>query len=172
MGGPADTSILDRLPTRAALDQIIGFRLRRLQTLWIAHWARGIRQLGLEITPMQGGIMMLLQENSGIGHSALAGLLNVEAPTLSQSLTPLVNGGLVERVRAREDGRAVALYLSKTGEGAVAAISRFSHRHQEDLLAGLNQEERHDLVKLLDKALTSAAAVLTCEKNQGKDSAP
>jgi DNA-binding MarR family transcriptional regulator len=158
MTGPPDPAVINRAPTRAALDDVVGYRLRRLQTLWNVHWARGIRQFGLEITPMQGGTMMLIAENPGIGHSALARLLKIEAPTLSQTLTPLVDAGLVERVRAQGDGRAVALHLSQDGSQAVARIADYSLAHEDELLAGLNATERCALMVLLNKALASAAA--------------
>ncbi len=160
MTRPMDPAIINRPPTRAVLDGIVGYRLRRLQTLWNTHWARGIRQLGLEITPMQGGTMMLIAENPGIGHSALARLLEIEAPTLSQTLTPLVDAELVERLRARGDGRAVALRLSHDGRAAVARIAAYRRQHEDELLAGLDQAERRNLMALLNKALASATATL------------
>ncbi len=160
MTGPGDPAIIDRPPTRTALENIAGFRFRRLQTLWNVHWARGVRHLGLEITPMQGGIMLLIDENPGIGHSALARLLKIEAPTLSQTLTPLVEAGLVKRVRARGDGRAVALRLSQKGKQAVARVAAYSRTHEDELLAGLDPAERRALMILLNKALASATAVL------------
>jgi len=166
MTGPAQMPATGRPATSAVLETIVGFRLRRLQTLWIAHWTRGIRRSGLEITPMQGGTMMLIDENPGIGHSALAGLLQVEAPTLSQTLTPLVEGGLVNRSRASGDRRAVALRLSRSGAKAVAGIAEFSRVHETELLATFDQQDRRDLERLLDKALASAAAANSAEKFQ------
>ena len=160
MTGPAAPEVVDRPPTRAALDDVVGYRFRRLQTLWNVHWARGIRLLGLEITPMQGGTLMLIAENPGIGHSALARLLKIEAPTLSQTLAPLVDAGLVKRVRARGDGRAVALRLSYDGRAAVTRIAAYSRQHEDELLAGLDQAERRALMALLNKALASATAAL------------
>ncbi len=157
MTGPADPAVTDRPPTRAALDDIVGYRLRRLQTLWNVHWARGIKQIGLEITAMQGGIMMLIAENPGIGHSALARLLEIEAPTLSQTLTPLVDAGLVKRVRALGDGRAVVLRLSDEGGQAVSRVAAYSRAHENELLAGLDRTERHAMMALLNKALISAS---------------
>jgi len=166
MSSLAETPTAIGQPTRDALDGIFGIRLRRLQSLWLAHWARGIRQLGFEITPMQGGILLLIEENPGIGHSALAGLLKVEAPTLSQSLTPLVESDLVKRDRSKCDGRAVALNLSTSGIEAIAVIDRFSHRHEATLLADLDHNDRRNLLLLLDKALASADFAHLAEKNQ------
>lgn len=142
--------------TAEAMAGVAGYRLRRLQTQWVAHWSRWFRRIGLEITPMQGGIMLLVDENPGLGQAALARLLMIEPPTLSQALAPLIDAGLVERYRATGDGRAVALHLSRAGRGAVDTARGAIADHEADLLKGLTKKERAQLVMLLDKAMASA----------------
>lgn len=145
-GGPAE-------PTSEAMAGVAGYRLRRLHTRWVAHWSRWFRRVGLEITPMQGGILLLVDENPGLTQIALARLLGVEPPTLSQALSPLVDGGLVQRYRAAGDGRAVALHLSRAGHGAVDTARGAIADHEDDLLKDLTEEERSQLIRLLDKIL-------------------
>ncbi len=147
-------------PTAAAMTGVTGYRLRRLHTLWVAHWGRWFRRTGLEITPMQGGILLLVDENPGLTQTALARLLRVEPPTLSQALAPLVESESIKRYRATGDGRAVALHLSRAGADAVAIARGAIADHEDDLLGGLTDAERVQLTALLDKALASADRAL------------
>jgi DNA-binding MarR family transcriptional regulator len=141
--------------SRAALDGLVGYRLRRLQGLFVAHWARWFRRLDIGVTPVQGGILLLIGENAGLTQVALARLLRVEAPTLQQALAPLLEAGLVERARSKSDGRAFALRLTKQGEQTAEVIEVESRRHEADLLSGLSDQERGELLALLEKALAS-----------------
>ncbi|MEJ8571988.1 MarR family transcriptional regulator [Microbaculum marinum] len=138
-----------------ALDGLVGYRLRRLQGLFVAHWGRWFRRLEIGVTPVQGGILLLIGENPGLTQVALARLLRVEAPTLQQAISPLLEAGLVERTRSTSDGRAFALRLTQKGEETAGVIAEESRRHEADLLSGLNDQERGGLLALLEKALAS-----------------
>ena len=140
---------------RDSLDGLVGYRLRRLQGLFVAHWGRWFRNLDFVATPVQGGILLLIGENAGLTQIALARLLKVEAPTLQQALTPLIATGLVERTRSKSDGRAFALRLTRKGQETAAVIAAESRRHEADLLSGLTEKERTQLLALLEKALAS-----------------
>jgi DNA-binding MarR family transcriptional regulator len=146
-------------PSAESLAAVAGFRLRRLQGLFVAHFAAWFRDV-LAVTPVQGGILMLVDENPGLTQIALARLLRIEPPSLTQALNPLVDAGLVERTRAARDGRAVALRLSRAGRQAVAVVRRETPAQELDAFSGLTAEERRTLLALLDKALASTEAAL------------
>jgi DNA-binding MarR family transcriptional regulator len=145
-------------PVLTPLDGIVGFRLRRLQARWITHWGHWFRALGVSTTPVQGGILLLIGANPGINQVALARLLQVEAPTLMQALTPLMRAGLIERVRSTRDRRAFELRLSEAGATVTEVIAADMHRQETDLLGALSAGERKTFLALLDKALASADA--------------
>jgi DNA-binding MarR family transcriptional regulator len=145
-------------PTLAPLDGVTGFRLRRLHGLFVAHWATWFRGRNAPVTPVQGGILLLIKENAGITQVALARLMGVEAPTLTQALNPLVVAGLIERCRSARDGRAYALSLSPPGHAAATVVASEMHRHEADLLSGLTSHERGLLYELLETAIESAEA--------------
>lgn len=146
--------------TRQSLDGLTGYRLRRLQGLFVSHWGRWFRDLDVAVTPVQGGILLLIGENAGLTQVALARLLNVEAPTLQQTLAPLIEAGLVKRTRSQHDGRAFALHLTEGGRETAELIAAESRRHEADLLSGLSQKERCELLVLLEKALASGEAAI------------
>lgn len=154
-----------REPTAESLAGVAGFRLRRLQGLFVAHFAAWFRDR-LAVTPVQGGILMLVDENPGITQIALARLMRIEPPSLTQALNPLIDARLVERSRAVHDGRAVALTLSRTGRQAVATVRRETPAQELDALSGLTPEERRTFLFLLDKALASTETALA-RRGQG-----
>ena len=150
-GGPAP-----RPPLAGALSRVTGVRLRRLQALFARHWSLHFRGAGVELSSVQGGLLLLIRENPGQPQAAFARLLAIEPPSLAQTLVPLVAAGLVERRRAENDGRAMALHLSKKGAQIAELIEAGQPQHEERLLAGLTKEERRTLLALLDKAVASA----------------
>jgi DNA-binding MarR family transcriptional regulator len=147
-------------PSAEALRGIMGHRLRRLQTLFVAHWGRWFQDLEPAITPVQGGILLLIEANPGLSQIALARLLRIEAPTLIQALTPLIEAGLVERFRPASDRRVFALHLSRVGRAMAEVVRAGAAAHEADLLRRLAPSERRLLADLLDKALASGEDAL------------
>lgn len=145
------------------LSRITGHRIRRLHSVFSTRLIRIYRQVGLNITPVQGGILFLIDENPGLTQIALARLLKVEAPTVYQSLSPLVDRGLVERNRSVGDARAVALFLSEQGQSALAQVRTISRENEALLLGKLSDNEQQQLGLLLDKALSGAEGVVESE---------
>lgn len=145
-------------PTADSLARVAGFRLRRLQGQFAAHFVAWFRAAGLDVTPVQGGILLLIDENPGLTQIALARLLRIEPPSLTQALNPLVDAGLVERSRAVHDGRAVALRLSGPGKSAADVVRREMPAQEADALSALTRQERAQFLELLGKALASTEA--------------
>ena len=91
-----------------ALSQVTGLRLRRLHALFARHWGHFFHAEGVDLSSVQGGLLLLIGDNPGLPQAAFARLLDVEPPSLAQTLAPLVESGLVERRRDAQDGRAMA----------------------------------------------------------------
>jgi DNA-binding MarR family transcriptional regulator len=147
-------------PRADSLDNVVGFRLRRLQGLFVAHWGRWFRDLEPPVTPVQGGILLLIEDNPGLSQSALARLMKIEPPSLIQALSPLIGARLVERYRPAGDRRAFALHLSRAGRAVAEEVRAATARQEADLLAKLDESERRTLLALLDRALESGEAAL------------
>ena len=159
-----------------ALSRVTGMRLRRLQALFARHWTLFFREAGVELSSVQSGLLLLIADNPGLPQAAFARLLDIEPPSLAQTLAPLVDGGLVERRRDEHDGRAMALHLTKRGEALSRAIATGQPKHEARLLAGLTMDERRTLIALLDKAVASAERALSetphpVQKGQANDNA-
>jgi DNA-binding MarR family transcriptional regulator len=103
-----------------------------------------------KLTPTQGQILALLR-SKGIGGmrlSELANKLGVSAATSSDAVTTLVEKGLVQKCKAVDDGRAIAISLTPKGQQIAAqasdwpdflldAVGELSETEQEVFLKGL-----------------------------------
>ncbi len=158
-------------PAPVLLDGVVGIRIRRLQALFGSHWQGWFRARGLSVTPVQGGVLLLIRRYPGISQIALARRLRIEPPTLLQSLTPLVNQGLVERDRSAEDGRVYELRLTQAGSDTAALVEASTPEHEADLLRNLSPGERQAFLALLDKAIAGAEAALSQPESEAGDAA-
>ena len=102
------------------------------------------------LTPTQGQILTLLRSKSlgGMRLSELANQLGVSAATSSDAVTTLVEKGLVQKCKAVDDGRAIAISLTPKGQQIAAqtsdwpdflldAVGELSETEQEVFLKGL-----------------------------------
>ncbi|CDZ49821.1 MarR family winged helix-turn-helix transcriptional regulator [Neorhizobium galegae] len=142
------------------LDGVVGIRIRRLQSLFGSHWQNWFRTHSLAVTPVQGGVLLLIRRYPGISQIALARRLRIEPPTLVQTLSPLIKLKLVERDRAADDGRVSELRLTKAGFEAATLVESSTPQHEADLLRFLSAEERQVFLELLDKAIAGAEAAI------------
>lgn len=92
--------------------------------------------------------MAALRESPGMKVSQLAQALSIHASTASNLLDKIEKAGMVRRERGSEDQRVVRLYLTPTGEAALADAPRpltgiLTHalgKLPEESLARLNQD--------------------------------
>lgn len=76
-----------------------------------------------DLNPTQGQILMLLGERAiGLRLSEIASELAVSAPTVSESVTTLVDKGYIRKGKAKDDGRAVAVTLTAAGRRIVERL--------------------------------------------------
>jgi len=69
------------------------------------------------LNPTQGQIVMLLgRRNSALRLNEIADELAVSAPTVSDSISSLVEKGFVKKCKAKDDGRAIAVSLTLPGK--------------------------------------------------------
>jgi DNA-binding MarR family transcriptional regulator len=138
---------------------LVGYQLRRAHTLFALHWQLGFRADRLRVTPMQGGMLLLIEQRPGLTQAALARLMGVEGPTLLQALDRLERNGLVRRLPRPEDRRGHALHLTPLGQRAVAAVKHFVPEREADLLVDLSTAERAVLLDLLQRVVGRGQAV-------------
>jgi DNA-binding MarR family transcriptional regulator len=78
------------------------------------------------LTPTQGQILTLLRTQDRMRLSALADSLGVTAATTSDAVSTLVDKGLVQKTKAADDKRAIAISLTPQGKQTALDIADWS----------------------------------------------
>ena len=152
----ADPSIHDNAAVHGeAPDDLVGYRLRRVHGAFLEAWKEFFGALGVTVTPVQGGILMLIARHPGLTQSELARRLRIEAPTLHESVRRLIDADLIERASMVHDRRAHALRLTASGEALSALLQSRIDEQESAALAPLDAGERRQLAALLGKILSS-----------------
>jgi DNA-binding MarR family transcriptional regulator len=132
----------------ATLGQRVIIGLSKIGLALKSHSWQDAGQHGL--TPTQGQIIASLRSKgeTGMRLTAIANELGVTAATTSDAVTTLVEKGLVQKTKAIDDGRAIAISLTTQGKTVAAqvadwpdflldAVSELSEIEQEVFLRGL-----------------------------------
>ena len=141
------------------VQRLVGYQLRRAHTLFALHWQLACRDDQPRVTPMQGGMLLLIAREPGMSQAALARLMAVEGPTLLQALNRLEANGLVRRMPRADDRRSHALHLTPLGRRAVTAVRRFVPAREQALLADLSEPERVLFLDMLQRVVQRGQAV-------------
>ena len=134
-----------------AADRLVGLfdRLRRL----------ALSQHPLEddgVTMPQLALIDWVAAGPGCGISELATGLELSVPTVSVGVRRLEDAGLLTREPDPEDGRAVRLYLSPSGQELHRRALAFRRDRMRRLLRVLSAEEAESLLVLLTRAVDGA----------------
>lgn len=128
------------------LPGLLGYRLRLAQQAVFRDFARAIP----EASPGRVGILFLIEANPGVTQSRLAREVGLDRSTLVGVLHALEGRELVERRRG-EDRRTNGLYLTNGGRALVASLKRRIRMHERRIAARLSENEREQLLALLEK---------------------
>lgn len=131
------------------LPDLLGYHLRRAQSAVFQDFAATIN--GADITPGQFGVLALIDANSGLSQTRLAGILGIDRSTLVAVLDKLERQGLVERAARPNDRRSHALKLSREGAKRFAALAQQVRRHETRIARQLSPRQRATLIALLQR---------------------
>lgn len=117
--------------------------------------------------------LTLIGHNPGITIRWLAHGLMLSHPGTVRLVDRLVDGGLIKRRSAKEDGRAVSLWLTKKGSGVSQTLLNQRDRSISELLMCLTDKERSQLEHIAEKLLKTSfsgetMAVRTCRWCDGE----
>lgn len=105
------------------------------------------------LTPTQADILaMLASRNAPLRLSLVAEQLAISAATASDAVASLVGKGLVEKGRASDDGRAVALTLTRAGARTATTVADWS-AFLGAAAETLDEQEKTLLLKLIVKMI-------------------
>jgi DNA-binding MarR family transcriptional regulator len=157
----------DESARRWPLDEAAGYLLRRAHSVFVAHWQLRFRGSEHPITPVQAGMLTAIGHYDDLNQTILARMMNVEGPTLLQSLDRLEEHGYIRRVRRKDDRRSYALHLTPRGREVLKAVLAFSPERDATLLAVLSAKERDTLLHLLSRVVAHGKT-LTRERSEAQ----
>lgn len=129
------------------LESSFGFLFRRLNSLANALFAASSGQT--EITPMQMGVLLAVQQNGLISLRELTRKMKVDRSTLQEVVKRMVDKGLLSRRSPANDKRAHEVWLAADGIELVRKHMDAIEKMQERLLEGLPVDEQQITLKCL-----------------------
>lgn len=136
------------LMTRPALDDLVGYHLRRASILDLAGFAEA---LGDEIKPVSFTVLCLIEETPGITAAEIGRQARLQRANLAPMLAEFDGRGLIERRADAEDQRIQRLHLSSLGARAVADWRERALAQEDRTFGALTSNERETLRALLSR---------------------
>jgi DNA-binding MarR family transcriptional regulator len=139
--------------TEGQLGRRVGYQMKRAQHALRLEMDGVLRGVGL--TTPQYAVLSVLENEAGLSGAALARRCFVTPQTMNQILMNLKGLGMVERRPHPEHGRVLSAYLTPKGAELVAQARGEVGIIEERMLAGLNREERSQLLETLRRCADS-----------------
>ena len=136
-------------PLDSALDELIGYALRRAQLKVIQNLVS--RLAPFDLRPAQFSALAIIEQTPGLMQADLARALSIDPPQAVVLLNKLESRGLAVRVRCKPDKRSYGIFLSKAGETMLKQLKEVAAQSDLDATAALDAEERQQLIALLHK---------------------
>jgi DNA-binding MarR family transcriptional regulator len=138
----------------AALARHTGYLISRVGMIAQREFAAKIATVGL--TPRMWGALNVLDHEGAMTQQALGQCVGIDPSSMVATIDELEAIGLVERQRHPSDRRAHALHVTPQGREVLSRGRKLAAEAQEELLAGLGEEERAELHRLLLTIATRA----------------
>ena len=131
----------------------VGFLISQLGFFSSRKFHDALEPLG--IGPRDFLLMRFVAASDGQSQQALADRLQVPPSRMVALVDHLEDAGLVERRPDPDDRRVRGLYLTRKGRGVLNRASKIAIDYETQLCAGINREEREQLIDLLQKLQAS-----------------
>lgn len=132
--------------------------LHRAEQCVTAAFEQEMRTLQLPLTSRQLVVMMALDRDGGVSQTALVEVTGIDRSTLSDIMARLVRQGVARRRRDRDDRRAYAVTLTKTGKEMLEQARPVLEGIEERLLAALSTASQRGFVGMLDTIVRRLSA--------------
>ncbi|MDX1779686.1 MAG: MarR family winged helix-turn-helix transcriptional regulator [Thalassovita sp.] len=136
-----------------------GHLIRRLNQISVSIFADRMKEAGFDLTPVQFSALAALSANPEIDQATLAGLIGYDRVTMGSVLDRLQNKGLIDRHTSPRDRRAKVLTLTDKGAATLNTATPIVWDLQADILTGLDDDEREQMLRLLRKAVDTGNAL-------------
>ncbi|QYZ69615.1 MarR family winged helix-turn-helix transcriptional regulator [Neotabrizicola shimadae] len=131
------------------LSVFLGYEMKRALSLIQADLARVLGELGLRAVSFSA--LTVIVQTPGLTQSALADALQIERSNLVTLIDELSERNLIVRAPVAGDRRRHALMPTAEGQRLARVAGAAVAAHEDRLFAGLTEEERRELQRLLAK---------------------
>ena len=102
------------------------------------------------LTPRQFAVLTVISHNEGLTQSDLVARTGIDRSTLADIVARLHNRGMIQRRRAKDDGRAYAIKISMQGAKALREAQPAAAAADSRLLSRLPPAKRQDFLESLN----------------------
>jgi DNA-binding MarR family transcriptional regulator len=132
--------------------------------------AAELRSAGELPVPAQFGLLSILSQRPRM-LTDLASLQGVSLPTMSSSISSMVDRGWVRRVAPEGDRRVVTVEVTAAGKAALDRVARAAEAHLAEVLAPLDAPSRrrlHGGLGVLRKVFAPAMPAAAIERRRNR----
>ena len=133
-----------------------------LVACWISRVSRVLQKVGeAQLRPHGFAIsyvpvLRALESGTALQLTELARIAGVEQPTMTETLARMERDGIVERKPNPADKRSTLIVVSRRARAKYPKVSAALLNAEDELMAVLSAEEKHQLVKLLMRIASHA----------------
>ncbi|CAN5551108.1 hypothetical protein BH20ACT10_BH20ACT10_17790 [soil metagenome] len=127
--------------------ETVGCALAKADRAYRASVGEILSGLGLHVG--QERVLAELFREDGLRSGELALRLGIVAATATKMLSRMETSGLIVRQPDPDDARCGRILLTEKGRSLESPLKKLRAENEEKLLAGLDDEERRELVRLL-----------------------
>jgi MarR family transcriptional regulator, transcriptional regulator for hemolysin len=136
--------------------------------LWRATHTRTAEMLGsVGLTPALFALLNVISAREGAIQQELGSALGIDRSTMVSLIDQLESAGLATRRPSATDRRAREIALTPKGRRLLQRARGLIAQVEDEVLAGLTAEERHELLTLLRRALGSAPSQPLWSSDEG-----
>jgi DNA-binding MarR family transcriptional regulator len=154
-------------PVAEQAPRSVGFLISQLGFFSSRGFMEALQPVGID--PREFLLMRFVAADEGQSQQALAERVDIPASRMVALVDRLEEGGLVERRPDPEDRRVRLLHLTRKGRGVLERAGKIAIDYETRLCAGINREEREQLIDLLQKLQVKQTALRGVHPGLGKD---
>jgi MarR family transcriptional regulator, temperature-dependent positive regulator of motility len=136
-----------------SLFDMAGHLIRRMNQISTTTFHQRIKQTGYDLTPVQFAAMQTLHTNPDIEQAQIASMIAYDRATIGGVIDRLEQKGYISRIISKQDRRARECCLTQKGELVLENVSPVVESLQQEVLDGLNAEERKHFIALAQKVV-------------------
>jgi DNA-binding MarR family transcriptional regulator len=136
--------------------------------LWRASHMGAVEALkSVDMTPALFAVLNVLGAREGAIQQRLSSDMGIDPSAMVTLVDELEAAGLAKRRRRPGDRRAWEVVITPKGRRTLERARRLITRVEDDVLAGLSDNQRRDLLTLLRTALSAAPAQAVWRSEEG-----